>query len=146
MNKYRLDVNPSSYYAAQLRRESIEIVPYRPAGSLPTKPGVYLAERPEQGVITIKGPVDFVVCLPSTGGLIKDGDIETAREVLDQIAEMDAEARTLDDGEDYEEELAYVEIAADEVRFHYIANACNTEWDIDFQRRRDGAWTCYFAE
>src|SRR5579883_2875226 len=59
MNKYRLDVNPSAYYAAQFRREGIEVFPYRPAGSPPYKPGLYLRERAEQGVITIKGPSGF---------------------------------------------------------------------------------------
>jgi hypothetical protein len=140
MNKYRLDVNPSSYYASQFRPENVEVVPYRPAGSPPNKPGLYLGTRPEQGMITIKGPSEFAVCLPSKAGRIRDGDIETAREVLNQIAEMDAEARALDDGQDYEEELACVEIAVGEVRLHYVASTCNTEWAISFWRRPGGAW------
>lgn len=68
--------------------------------------------------------------------------IALARKVLEQVAEMDAEARRLAQSpdDDYEESLNAVKINDGNVEFHYVAGTCNTEWWIGFDIQRDGSF------
>jgi hypothetical protein len=68
--------------------------------------------------------------------------IALARKILEQIVEMDAEARRLAQNvdNDYEESLNDVKINDDRVEFHYVAGTCNTEWWINFGMQADGSF------
>ena len=158
MNKYRLDENPSEYYAAQFQPQRIKIVPHRAAGKYKFHPGIgykpadqfcappdnvhYLPEILEHGEIEIRGPVKFTVYVPAKDGASTEESVELAKGVLGRISEMDAEARIkwANPSDDHEENLAYVNIASDEVELHYRSNTCNTEWGAFFKKQPDGSW------
>jgi hypothetical protein len=63
-----------------------------------------------------------------------------AREVFSQIVEMDDQARSLDDGQEYQPASREVCIADKTVEFHDFATTINTEWWGTFTRQNDGTY------
>ena len=153
MNRYRLNVRPSSYYAEQFCARNIKIVPaleayqivdgeWKPLDSSRDAPAYNLPDVAEQGEVTIHGPMDFEVYLPAKDGVIDAELIELARVVLANIVEMDDAARseTSADTTDYEEYLSSVEIGDRDVSLHYVSAIMNTDWTICFNVHRNGLW------
>lgn len=134
MNKYRLDIKPSSYYSGLFREDEIEIVPSY------DRSGIILREYQEQGMCEIGE--EFGIYFPSENNKVDREYIEIAKNVLSQIAELDAEARSITgkDNFDHEEYLAYIEIGKDEIELNYFASTVNTEWGAYFKRQSDGNW------
>ncbi|WP_157654865.1 hypothetical protein [Burkholderia ubonensis] len=153
MNKYALDTQPSSYYLDQFAGSPLEIQPHREAGRYKIEHGefvraderdssaIFFPSYPERGCCKIKADFfEFEIYVPSCDSRIDHRFIDIAREVLGNIVEMDAAARSLPKEMDYKEYLAYVDISTDEVEFHYISDVVNTEWGIDFIKGDSGSW------
>ncbi|MDR6502027.1 hypothetical protein J2785_005207 [Burkholderia ambifaria] len=141
MNKYALDTQPSSYYLGQFTGSPLEIQPHREARRYKIEHGefvgaderdssaIFLPSCSERGCCKIKADFfDFEIYVPSCDSRIDHRFISITRDVLGNIVEMDAAARSLPKEMDYEEYLAYVDISPDEVEFHFPAY-CATDFD-----------------
>jgi hypothetical protein len=148
--RYALSGRLSSYYLEQFREESAQITPYRAAGIYRLeddewvrveKGGIHFPESPEQWTHTIDADgYQFDICFEGTGSAIDNGMIETVRSVLANIVEMDTAARAIPSKTDYEEQLHYVQIRAEDVELHYCSTIINTEWGAYFKRDANGVW------
>ena len=170
MHKYSLSKYPSSLYLNDFNSKELIIVPYQEAGLYRIHKGektkiaernrgytmvqleqmrqkgiveIYLSEHAEHGFCEI-GPEDrsFEVILEAEDGCIEGQIIKNAKSIISHIAEMDAEARdrSYKPEENYEEELAYIDVKLDEVELHYFATTVNTEWGAYFKKKEDGSW------
>ncbi|MCL2091442.1 MAG: hypothetical protein FWH11_09535 [Micrococcales bacterium] len=74
-------------------------------------------------------------------GHVAPEHMAAAREILDQIGDLDAIATRDIDGKEEDGELAVVIILSeDEVDFRYYAVAWNSDWSEVFARCDDGTW------
>ena len=135
VTNYRLDCNPSEYYSSQFDPDNLLVVPIHSGGHVYGR-----AANGEQAVCDINGPVNFQVCLPCENREVAERHIEIAKKVLDDIVELDRQARDRPRTEDYREHLAYIEIEDDVVQLHYFASTMNTEWGAYFYEQPDGTW------
>jgi len=153
MSRYALSKHSSSYYLKQFREDRIEIQPAREAGvyaiiggelvkaAANTTSGLSLEASPGAGILTIETDrSSFDLCFPCEGKRVEAQFIQIGREVLGQIVEMDDAARVLSHDKHYKEELAYVDLAAEQIELHYFANTVNAEWSVFFRRTEEGRW------
>ena len=156
MNKYPIDKYPASFYLNQFKPENIHIFPYRASGHY-VKEGdeftkvesageatFYLDEELAQGMLTIaygeKG-LDFEIYFPAESGIINSKNLSLIKEILADLPILDAIAREIPAGDDYEEYLGYIIIITDaNIELRYLSSTINTDWGVYFKKMPDNSW------
>lgn len=89
----------------------------------------------------VVGPHEFEIAFPTDGREVEPKYIDVAREILSQLAELDAIATREIDGGEEDGELFVVEILSEaEVDLRYSAVSWNSDWCEMFRRGPDGRW------
>lgn len=147
MESTRLDQMPAGYFANLFDKQRITIHrgTYRAGAKFNCENNCT-----HYGELKIEGefPFNFSLLFPATESGVSDKYIDTAKSILDNLAEMDSLAREPIDGDDIPDEmdmdqdvyLAYVHVENNRVELQYYWETCNAEWAAIFLRKADGSW------
>lgn len=151
MNKYSLSRYPAAYYRALFDQAPVVMRPAVIEGHYEHRDGAYVGvpdRSPtsryfeaidEQGRVAIKAEdLEFDIYLEACNAAVLPDVLQSAKDVMMQIVDMDAAARVLMPQTEYEEELVYVDITRSEIELHYCLTTVNAEWGMIFVRKSDG--------
>ena len=148
MDSTRLDQKPSAFFAEQFDERLITVHPIRDYR------GRFNCDDDEcmhYGKLRIDGgkfPFSFSMFFPATRSGVREKYIESAKSVLENLADLDARARQPADDDDIPDEcdldrdiyLAYVHVERDRVELQYFWDPFNAEMTAYFSRSKDGSW------
>jgi len=149
MSSTRLDQKPAGYFAKLFDERRITLHPGSYRSGVTFRCGD--DERSHYGAIRIEGgefPFQFSMYFPATASEVREHYIETARSVLENLAELDASARQPIAGDDHSEDydmdrdvyLAYIHVEHNRVELQYYWDPFNGEFTACFSRQEDGSW------
>jgi hypothetical protein len=159
MNSYQQFPHPSSYYLEHFRESDIEISPFREGGIYATRGDtlvkandvelahgrglIHLSQSDECASYCVSGAHPTVrISFTTHNTKVDPTDIAIAKDVLGQIVEMDAIARSIVSAdEDYEEVLSIVHVSQEGVELFYNATTFNTSWTVYFAKNKDAVYT-----